>query len=400
MLRRTTNWLRAIALGLLLAAALLMLVVLGAAIVDPAVVRNMLYGPPMGVVTQTERNGPKEAVPGVERDDLPSGAPSMFDPAAIAAAEAYAAQTDSVALLVWQGGALRHEKYWPGFGRDTLTDPFSGHKTVMGLLLGAAIADGFVKSVDEPAATYIPEWRDDARREIRIRDLLQMSSGLFVPRFPGWTALRITLGSDLPGVVTRLPAEKPPGAEFQYSNANAQALGIVIQNATGKRYAQYLSERLWSRIGAPTAYVWLDREGGMPRTFCCIYTNARGWLQVGRLILDGGRSGGEEVIPAAWIREMTTPAKTNPNYGYQVWLGSPPGTERRYNDKTVKALHSEPFVVDDMVFIDGFGGQRVYIVPSKDLIIVRTGRAQLDWDDAKIPNALLRGLRPPVGSSP
>jgi CubicO group peptidase (beta-lactamase class C family) len=395
-----TNWLRAIALGLLLAAAPVLLIVLGAAIVDPAVVGNMLYGPPMGVVTQTDRNGPKEAVPGAERDDLPSGAPSMFDPAAIAVAEEYAAQTDSVALLVWQGGALRYEKYWPGYDRATLTDPFSGHKTVTGLLMGAAIADGFIRSVDEPAATYIPEWRNDARRTIRIRDLLQMSSGLEVPRFPGWTSLRVTVGSDLPGVVLNLPLEKAPGTDFQYSNANSQVLGLVIQNATGKRYAQYLSERLWSRIGAPTAYVWLDREGGMPRTFCCIYTTARGWLQVGRLILDRGRSGGETVIPEAWIREMITPAKTNPNYGYQVWLGSPPGTERRYNDKTVKAFHSEPFVVEDMVFIDGFGGQRVYIVPSKDLIIVRTGRAQIEWDDAKLPNALLRGMRLPAGSTP
>ena len=90
---------------------------------------------------------------------------------------------------------------------------------------------------------------------------------------------------------------------------------------------------------------------------------------------------------------MTTPAATNPNYGYQVWLGSPPGTERKYNDKTVKAFHSEPYVAADIRYIDGFGGQRVYMVPSQELIIVRTGEAVFDWDDAVIPNAILRGLR-------
>ena len=73
---------------------------------------------------------------------------------------------------------------------------------------------------------------------------------------------------------------------------------------------------------------------------------------------------------------------------------SPPGTERKYNDKTIKAYHSEPFVAADMIYIDGFGGQRVYIVPSQELIIIRTGRAQTKWDDAVIPNAILRGLRP------
>lgn len=381
-------WLVAVVIGLVV------LALVAAYVADPAVLRNTFFGPSFGSVTQTERSLPQEVVPGIERDDIPQGPPDTIEPAALAAAEAYAAQTHSVALLVYHRGALRYEKYWPGYDRNTRTDPFSAHKTVMGLLFGAAIADGFIKSVDEPAANWLPEWRNDARREIRIRDLLQMSSGLELPVFGTWRGLRITLGSDLPDSVLGLKAEMPPGTDFQYSNANAQLLGMVLQQATGKRYAQYLSERLWSRIGAPPAAVWLDREGGMPRTFCCLYTTARGWLQVGRLIQDGGRSGGEQVIPEAWIREMTTPAPTNPNYGYQIWLGSPPGKERKYNDKTVKAFHSEPFVAADIRYIDGFGGQRVYVIPSQELIIVRTGEAKLDWDDALIPNAILRGLRP------
>jgi CubicO group peptidase (beta-lactamase class C family) len=132
----------------------------------------------------------------------------------------------------------------------------------------------------------------------------------------------------------------------------------------------------------------------MPRTFCCIYTTARGWLQIGRLILDQGRIGADQVLPADWIKAMTTPSANNPNYGYQTWLGSPPGTERKYNDKTIKAYHSEPFAAPDMIYIDGFGGQRVYIVPSQDLIVIRTGKAQTKWDDALLPNAILRGLLP------
>jgi CubicO group peptidase (beta-lactamase class C family) len=386
-------WLVGLALG---ASAVALLV---AYVADPSVVRNLFFGPRMGEVTQIARAQPQEAVPGVERDDIPVAAADGIDPAGLAAAEAYAAQTNSVALLVWHRGALRYEKYWPGYDRTFRTDTFSAHKTVMGLLYGAAIADGFIESVDEPAATYLPEWRGDARREIRIRDLLQMSSGLELPVFGTWRGFRVTLGSDLPATVLPLQPEKPPGTDFQYSNANAAILGIVLQNAVGKRYAQYLSERLWSRIGAPSASVWLDHEGGMPRTFCCIYTTARGWLQVGRLILDGGRSGGEQVVPEAWIREMTTPAKTNPNYGYQIWLGSPPGKERKYNDKTVKAFHSEPYVAQDIRYVDGFGGQRVYIVPSQELIIVRTGQAIFDWDDAIIPNAILRALRPQAATA-
>jgi CubicO group peptidase (beta-lactamase class C family) len=380
-------WLVAALVGVMAVAAI------AAMVADPAVLKNMFFGPKMGDVTQIARAQPQEAVPGTERDDIATGLPDTIDPQALATAEAYAAKTNSVALLVYHRGALRYEKYWPGYDRNFRTDPFSAHKTVMGLLVGAAIQDGLIKSVEEPAATYLPEWRNDERAKIRIKDLLQMSSGLELPVFGTWRGLRITFGSDLPPSVLGLKAAKPSGTDFQYSNAQAQLLGIVLQNATGKRYAQYLSERLWSRIGAPAASVWLDHEGGMPRTFCCLYTTARGWLQVGRLMMDGGRSGGEQVVPESWIQEMTTPAATNPNYGYQVWLGSPAGTERKYNDKTVKAFHSEPYVAADIRYVDGFGGQRVYMVPSQELIIVRTGEAVFDWDDAVIPNAILRGLR-------
>ncbi len=388
------RWLKLLGKILLALLALLVAIVLFFYARDPAVVRRLLTGPGMGVVTETQRNSPKESVPGRERDDIMTGPPDAFDPAALQAAEAYATQTNSVALLVYHRGVLRHEKYWPGFDRDTITDPFSAHKTVMGLLVGAAIADGFIESIDQPASTWLTEWASDPRRDITLRHLLQMSSGLDTPPFGTWTGFRITLGSELEKTVLGLSLAKPPGTDFQYSNASSQLVGIVLERATGKRYAQYLSERFWQRLGAPTAQVWLDREGGMARTFCCLYTTARSWLRVGRLILDGGRVDGQQLVPESWIRAMTTPAPTNPNYGLQIWLGSPPGKERRYNDRTVKAFHSEPFAREDMIYIDGFGGQRVYIVPSEQLIIVRTGEALLDFDDAIIPNAILRGLRP------
>jgi CubicO group peptidase (beta-lactamase class C family) len=390
-LKKILVWIGRVLLGIV---TLLVLVVLGFYAKDPMVFRNLISGPKMGDVTSVELHQPQEAVPGIERDDLPPGPADTLDPAALQAAEAYAASTNSVALLVFHRGALRYEKYWPGYDRNFRTDPFSAHKTVMGLLLGAAIQDGYIKSLDDPVANYLPEFAADERRAIRIRDLAQMASGLETPKFSSWTGLRITTGSNLPESVLGLKVRKPPGTDFQYSNASAQLLGLAIQKAVGRRYAEYLSTRLWSRIGAPTAYLWLDHAGGTPRTFCCIYTTARGWLHVGRLIMNKGKVGDDQVVPAQWIDEMTTPSPSNPNYGIQIWLGSPPGTQRKYNDNAMKAYHSEPFAAPDMIYIDGFGGQRVYMVPSQDLIIVRTGEAQMSWDDARIPNAILRGIRP------
>ena len=355
-------------------------------------------------VTAVDWYQPQERVPGPERDDLETAGEGerSVSSAALDQAIAYGTETQSVALLVWHRGKLQLEHYWPGFDRSTRTDPASMHKTVMGLLYGVAIEEGVIKGLDEPAATYLPEWRNDARARIRIRDLLQMSSGLEVVTFspnPFNAWWQLFLGDDITSVALDVPAIRDPGTKFEYSNFNSQALGTALQRASGKRYAEYLSERLWSRLGAGDAYLWLDREGGMPRTYCCLQTTARGWIKVGLLILNQGRVGGEQVVPAQWIAQMTTPAPTNPNYGYQIWLGSPADGQRAYNSKsTIKVRHSEPFAAPDVVFLDGNGGQRLYIVPSAQLLIVRTGATRGDWDDARLPNAILRGIASDAGA--
>jgi CubicO group peptidase (beta-lactamase class C family) len=224
-----------------------------------------------------------------------------------------------------------------------------------------------------------------------------MSSGLEIPIFGTWKSAKILFGSDLASGVLNLASEKTPGSEYQYSNANSQLLVILLERATGQRYATYLSSRLWQRLGADDAGLWMDRTGGLPRGFCCLFATARDWLRVGRLFLDGGRVGDDQVVPTEWIADMVMPSSKNSNFGYQVWLGSPPGTERKYNDYTVKAYHSAPFAARDVIYIDGFGGQRVYVVPSLQLVVVRTGVSTTSWDDAIIPNAIIRAVSRGVG---
>lgn len=361
-------------------------------IADPTVLRNLVSGQSPTDPAGIEKSQPQEIVTGNPRDNIPTGVASWFDPRGITEAEQYADSTGSVALLIYHRGALRYEKYWPGFDRSTRTNPNSMHKTVLGLLVGAAIADGFIDSVDAPASKWITEWQGDERRKITVRDLLQMSSGLQVPIFGTWKSAKILFGSDLSAGVLGLPSVKSSGSEYQYSNANSQVLLILLERATGQRYSSYLSSRLWQRLGADDAALWMDREGGLPRGFCCLFATARDWLRVGRLFLDGGRVGDDQLVPTEWIADTVMPAPKNPNFGYQVWLGSPPSTERRYNDYTVKAFHSEPFAAKDIIYIDGFGGQRVYVIPSLQLVIVRTGKSTTSWDDAVIPNAIIRAV--------
>ncbi len=371
---------------------LLLVLMLMIWVADPTVLRNIVFGQSPTDPAGIEKSQPQEKVSGNPRDNIVLGAPEWVDAQGIADAERYADATESAALLIYHQGALRYEKYWPGFDRSTRTNPNSMHKPVLGLLVGVAIADGFIDSVDAPASKWITEWQGDERRAITVRHLLQMSTGLEVPIFGTWKSAKILFGSDLAAGVLGLPSVKPSGSEYQYSNANSQLLLILLERATGQRYSSYLSSRFWQRLGADDASLWMDREGGLPRGFCCLFATARDWLRVGRLFLDGGRVGEDQVIPAAWIADTVLPAAKNSNFGYQLWLGSPPGTERRYNDYTVKAYHSEPFAAKDIIYIDGFGGQRVYIVPSLDLVIVRTGKSTTSWDDAIIPNAVIRAV--------
>lgn len=383
------------ALGWIIGASLLIVSgsLIAAWIADPAVPRNLFFGQSLSEPARVQDSQPQEPVPGRPVENIAVGAQVTLDPRGLAAAELYADRMRSVALLVYHRGALRYERYWPGFDASTRTNPNSMHKGVLALLVGAAIADGHIDSVDAPASRWIGEWRDTAHRDITVRELLQMSSGLEVPVFGTWQSSRILFGSDLSRGVLALGTEAPHGTLFQYNNASSQILVMLLERATGKRYAQFLSERLWSRLGNGDAALWMDRPGGVPRGFCCLFATARDWLRVGRLFLDGGAVGEDQVVPSAWIREMTTPSPRNPGFGMHVWLGSPTDKERVYNRHTIKAYHSAPFAAADIVFIDGFGGQRVYIVPSLELVIVRTGVSSTDWDDAILPNILIRAVK-------
>jgi CubicO group peptidase (beta-lactamase class C family) len=210
------------------------------------------------------------------------------------------------------------------------------------------------------------------------------------PTAPG-TAMMF--GEDIAKVVLDLPAETAPGREFAYANGNAQLAGMVLERATGMRYADWLSRTLWRPIGAGDAAVWLDRPGGHPHFFCCLQATARDWLRVGELIRERGRAGGRQVVPAGWIGDMATPSATNPNYGLQLWLGSPHVPARRYNKTSPLVVPAKaPFAAADVLFLDGAGGQRVYVVRSAGLTVVRIGKPTVTWDDSQMINDLLRGL--------
>ncbi len=325
--------------------------------------------------------------------------------AAIDFAESY----QSASLLIWHRGAIQLEWYGEGHGPETLTNSASMHKSVLALLYGNVIAEGFISSADEPAATYLTEWANDDRSKITIRHLLQMSSGLSRPEFslnPLSDGLKLQLGTDVEKVALKYQAADPPNEYFAYSNLNSQLLGIILERATGMRYAEILEIYLWSKLGTSHARAWLDRPGGMVRTFTNLQTKPENWLRLGLLYINRGKVNGVQVVPESWITKITTPSDKNPNYGFQTWLGTEWQENRGYGKGIpVTVSHSEPFLAGDVVYFDGSGGQRVYIMPSHELVIVRTGpggtdpaTGNFDWDDAVLPNTIVRGIMPATES--
>lgn len=345
---------------------------------------------PEAEITTVEWYRPLESVPGRPAPPLQKTTDVPSD--ALEAMRAWAEARETTALVVLHEGELAYEWYAPGHSATSTTNAMSMTKTLIGLLVGAAIADGSIGSVDDAIGGYVPELARDRRGEITIRELLEMRSGLRRDE-------RLKLGSDLVSLylgprieesLLQIPSERLPGYAYDYNNANTQLLALVLERATGRRLAEYLSDRLWRPIGAGNASVWLDRPNGTAHAFCCVFATARDWARVGQLMLDDGRVGVTTVIPAEHVRRMTLPSPLNPDYGWHVWRAENGPGSTRAEDR------SEPFLDDSIFWLDGRGTQRVYVVPRERLVIVRVGEEPPDWDEAMLPNTLVRALREPA----
>ena len=311
---------------------------------------------------------------------------------AFSGAVAYAAAEDSNALLVWQAGRVVLAKHFAPYTPASRTWSASMAKTLVAMTLGVAIRDGFIQSVDEPVSKYLAEWRDDAHHATTFRNLLEMASGLDHPLLGTPTAAALAKADDMVASGLALPQVSRAGSTFDYNTINVVILMEAIHRAVGTPFDAYLSKTLWQPLGASDAMLNADKHG---HSIPALFALADDWLRVGILIEQRGRWQGRQLVPAAWIAQMVTPTPTNANYGWLTWLGSPPGTTRSYGPYVgFQARHSEPFLAKDMVYLDGFSGQRVYVVGSQKLVIVRTGATRIDWDDAILPNMIARGLHP------
>jgi len=390
---------RAIALGLGAALTFILL---------PAAAQDWLYDwristrPEPGSPSQLDLNQPQhwpvERVAGGAAIPLPRHRSACLSDAAMAPALAEIQRVKSYSFMVWRDGAVEFEYYAPGFGPDTRAEPASMHKSVLALLLGQALADGFIPSLQTPVSRWLKEWAgDDPRGAITVEQMLQMASGLSPLPFdlkPGSAYSRALYGADSLASPLATALVDTPGSRFNYASGVSQLLGLIVERATGQRYADYLSKRLWQPLGAAGAYVALDHPGGRARTSSALFARPEDWLRLGLLFVQRGQVDGREVIAPAWLDAMAAPSAANPNYGYQLWRASPHAPQRAYNSVTPGTVPArEPFLASDMLYFDGAGAQRVYVSPMEKLVIVRLGPAAFDWDDSRVPNLVTAAAR-------
>jgi len=321
----------------------------------------------------------RERVAGGNEPPAPRVAPEaeQLDSKALEAAASYAGEHGSLALIVSRHDHMVFERYWRGTGFDTPVDAQSFTRLLAALAAGAAVSHRLIAWPDEPVGAFISEWSHDARGEITVRNLMQMSSGLARGASGGNSR-------DLSAALLHTPLAGTPGVTRVDQPSDPQLLALVIERATGQRYASYLSQALWRRIGAADAWLRLDRPGGNVRADCCMLAHQGDWIRIGQLLVHDGNYRGDEVLRPGWITLMRTPAQSDPRYGAYLrvrWTPVP---------------GQEALAARDVFAVEGEGGNRLWLVPSLQIAILCTGPAggrDVAWDDSRLPNLVIRAAR-------
>jgi CubicO group peptidase (beta-lactamase class C family) len=238
-------------------------------------------------------------------------------------------------VLVLKDGKVLLERYGLGRKPEDRWISFSVTKSITSTLVGAAIQDGKIKSLDDAVTLYIPELKGSAYDGVTIRQLLTMSSG--VKWNEDYTdnssdvarAGAIMLDTGVNPIVSymrRLPREKEPGSTFHYNTGETDLLGILVSNAVGKSLSDYLSQKIWKPYGMERDAVWMVDVANHERGGCCMAMTLGDYARFGQFILEGGKASDQQVVPDWWVRQATTPQITNGappgGYGYFWWMGS------------------------------------------------------------------------------
>jgi CubicO group peptidase (beta-lactamase class C family) len=317
---------------------------------------------PKVVVHTVEAGGPVHP--------LPQGAPIDLG----IDVDAYMAGQRNAGLIIVQDGKIRLEKYALGYAPDGRWTSFSVAKSFTSTLVGAAVKDGFIKSLDDKVTAYIPGLKGSAYDDVSVRQLLTMTSGVQWNEDytdPKSDVAQFNLQQPVPGeditvsYMKTLPREAPAGSKWVYKTGETNLIGVLVSSATGKTLSAYLSEKVWRPFGMEQNAVWMLGPTGHEISGCCLSASLRDYARFGEFILGGGVAGGQTVLPDDWLAAATTKQADidmpGRGYGYQWWT----------ND-------------DGSFAAQGIFGQGIFIDPKRRLVIASNG----NWPTATDPEGV------------
>jgi len=302
-------------------------------------------------------------------------------------------------LMVLKGDTVLAERYQYDRTAQNRFESASVAKTVLGMLVGIAIQEKKIASIEDKAEKYVPDLKGHPYGETSIRHLLTMSSGIQFTEYPlatrdeGRKLINNTIFRKTEGGADAVKEfdrrEAPAGTRFNYASADSEVLGLVLAKATGQPVATYLSEKIWQPMGAEANATWLVDKGGYEATYCCLNAVLRDFARFGVLLANYGALDGKQIIPAEWVKAATTPsapylavgvATPYNGYGYQTWIlgdGRPRANSIRDGGSPTSALVGSP-----MFAAFGVRGQAIFIDGASKLVVVHTAV----WPDGSDQN--------------
>ncbi len=307
---------------------------------------------------------------------------SRKDDSAFRAAAEYSRDHRGVAMVVMKGDKIVFEDYSSVGSRDLPWMLASGTKSFSGVLLAAAVEDKIISSFDEKVADTLTEWKTDPRKsKITLRQLLSLTSGIEagpVASAPSY--------ADAAGMTAKFE----PGTRFEYGPVPFQVFGEVMTRKLkprGETLDKYLHRRILDPIGLDVSF-W-RKNNGQPLLPQGAVISAREWIKFGKLLRDRGKWNGKQIINAKLLDELTVGSKVNPAYGITFWLNAdgtgPSGDDRQSISGDIGKKMSER---SKIYMAAGAGNQRLYVIPSEDMVVVRYG-AFGGYDDREFITKLL-----------
>ena len=288
---------------------------------------------------------------------------------AVIGTENFLQRTDTSALLILQNGRIQFEKYWLTGGENVQWMSMSVAKSFISALVGIAIRDGHINNIEEAISDYVPELKNSPYNNVRIKDVLQMSSGASWNEdysdpesdINRWAKI-FALGGSFDEFIQTLSDDFKPGTRNRYNSMDTQALGMLVNRATGKTITNYMTEMLWHPMGASNEGYWLLDSEGMEMAFAGLNITARDYAKFGELYRLDGKLNGQQIVPKSWVKDSITPdgphltPGDNPlsdyplGYGYQWWV---PGGDK-----------------GEFMAI-GIYNQMIYVAPESNMVIVK-----------------------------